>query len=427
MAKKKRAVRKPASTPLESTSIASEHSPVGEEEPVEEIYHEPCADLGYEEEIAPTTEKSIGSIPRNWAEEVEKADFQATAADLWSKFPTDQVLTPSTRLEYTEPIKVGDQIVAKIDIEEAEIEASYWKNAIVCIVLGANPPFKVFEGFVNRVWGKLGIEKVARMNSGFTLVKFRDEATRDLILETGVIHFDKKPVVLRPWTTDMDAARMIKSVPVWIRLNGLGLQYWGKTNLSALVSTIGTPIMVDKVTMERSMVKFARVLVDMVISDNPPKTISFINERKQLVEQSVEYEWLPTKCTACDLLGHTVANCNKENKVTWKKKTSTAANKEPDEPIGGVSQPIVNETVRTDRTMATIENEQVEKGQKQGSMQGIGAVNSEWMTPKRKGMKIANVVETRAIENFKNGYEVLQETIDGNSDPPISITFNGGV
>ncbi|KAF4389931.1 hypothetical protein G4B88_003414 [Cannabis sativa] len=41
MAKKKRVVRKPASTPLESTLIASEHSPVGEEEPVEEIYHEP--------------------------------------------------------------------------------------------------------------------------------------------------------------------------------------------------------------------------------------------------------------------------------------------------------------------------------------------------------------------------------------------------
>ncbi|KAF4362168.1 hypothetical protein G4B88_002307 [Cannabis sativa] len=75
--------------------------------------------------------------------------------------------------------------------------------------------------------------------------------------------------------------------------------------------------------------------------------------------------------------------------------------------------------------MATIENEQVEKGQKQGSMQVIGVANSEWMTPKRKGMKIANVVETKAIENFKNGYEVLQETIDGNLDPPISITFNG--
>ena len=30
------------------------------------------------------------------------------------------------------------------------------------------------------------------MHSGFTLVNFRDEATRDLILETGVIHFDKK-------------------------------------------------------------------------------------------------------------------------------------------------------------------------------------------------------------------------------------------
>uniref|UniRef100_A0A803QQP0 DUF4283 domain-containing protein n=1 Tax=Cannabis sativa TaxID=3483 RepID=A0A803QQP0_CANSA len=47
---------------------------------------------------------------------------------------------------------------------------------------------------------------------------------------------------------DMDVVKMVRSVPVWIRLNGLGLQYWGKNNLSAMVSTIDKPIMVDKVT-----------------------------------------------------------------------------------------------------------------------------------------------------------------------------------
>ncbi|XP_062114300.1 uncharacterized protein LOC133825362 [Humulus lupulus] len=159
------------------------------------------------------------------------------------------------------------------------------------------------------------------MNSGFTLVSFRDIATRDLVLETGVIHFDKKPVVLRPWTPDMDTVQMVKSVLVWVRLNGLGLQYWGRNSLSALVSTIGKPIMIDQVTRDRSMVKFARVLVDMEISENPPKTISFVNERDKLVEQLVEYEWLPSKCKACDCLGHTVVNCSKDKGHIWVKKS----------------------------------------------------------------------------------------------------------
>uniref|UniRef100_A0A803QH07 Reverse transcriptase domain-containing protein n=1 Tax=Cannabis sativa TaxID=3483 RepID=A0A803QH07_CANSA len=143
-------------------------------------------------------------------------------------------------------MKIGDQIVAKLDRDEVECEASLWKNSIVCIVLGANPAFRVFEGLIKSVWGNLVVERIPRMNSGFTLVSFSDEETRDLIFETVVIHFDKKLVILRPWTTDIDSARMVKSVPVWVRLNGLNLQHWGKKSLSALVSTIGKPIMVDK-------------------------------------------------------------------------------------------------------------------------------------------------------------------------------------
>uniref|UniRef100_A0A803PBZ5 DUF4283 domain-containing protein n=1 Tax=Cannabis sativa TaxID=3483 RepID=A0A803PBZ5_CANSA len=184
-------------------------------------------------------------------------------------------------------------------------------------VLGANPPFRVFEGFVKRIWGHLGIDKIIRMHSGFTLFSFRDEVTRDIVLEIEVVHFDKKPMVLRPWSVDMDTVNMVRSVPVWIRLNSLGLQYWSRNNLSAMVSIIGKPIMIDKVTKDGSIVLFARVLVDMEISDNPPKMISYINERNQLMDQSVEYDWLPTKCTACDLLGHTVANCSKDKGLVW--------------------------------------------------------------------------------------------------------------
>uniref|UniRef100_A0A803PSE9 DUF4283 domain-containing protein n=1 Tax=Cannabis sativa TaxID=3483 RepID=A0A803PSE9_CANSA len=218
MAKKKRATQK--LVVVVDRSETEEDLPSIQEAnldctPTEE-FHGTYSDLEVNEAAVDSELKENRSSPKSvsWAEEVEKNDFQSNAKEIWSNFKSNQVLSPSTRLSYTEPKKLGDRVIGELDLEEVEIEASFWKNDIVCMVLGANPPFKVFEGFVKRVWGNLGVEKVMRMHSGCTLVTFRDEATRDLVLETRVIHFDKKPVILRPWSTNLDTARLVKSVPV---------------------------------------------------------------------------------------------------------------------------------------------------------------------------------------------------------------------
>uniref|UniRef100_A0A803QS59 Uncharacterized protein n=1 Tax=Cannabis sativa TaxID=3483 RepID=A0A803QS59_CANSA len=58
----------------------------------------------------------------------------------------------------------------------------------------------------------------------------------------------------------------------------------------------------------------------------PPKTIAYVNEKKQLMEQPVEYEWLPSKCTACDMLGHSISNCNKGKPIIWKRNQQGSKN-----------------------------------------------------------------------------------------------------
>ncbi|XP_062109524.1 uncharacterized protein LOC133820993 [Humulus lupulus] len=161
---------------------------------------------------------------------------------------------------------------------------------------------------------------------GLTMVKFNDDATRDHVLETGILHFDRKSVIIRPWSTDLSDIRMICSVPLWIRLQDLGLQYWGSKCLSALVSTIGKPIMVDKFTRERTRVLFARMMVEMYIIDNSPRTIQFLNEHGQLLEQGVEYEWLSVKCKTCAGFGHSMADCRKEMQIQGIKKDIPSKN-----------------------------------------------------------------------------------------------------
>ncbi|XP_062103162.1 uncharacterized protein LOC133814183 [Humulus lupulus] len=297
---------------------------------------------------------------------------------------------------------------------------------MVCIVLGANPPFAVFEGFINRIWGKLGIERIAQMNVDYTLVKFRDEAMRDMVLEAGVVHFDRKPVILRLWSTELDTMRLVKSIPVWVRLPGLRLQYWGFKCLSALVSTIGKPMLVDKVTKDRSMVKFARVLMEVEISDDVPKTISFLNERGQLMEHLLEYEWLPTQCQGCKILGHSEANCNRKQGVVWRKKEVKQGPKKYEVMIGQTiaEPPTASCSKETDGGL--ILDDTKKSAVKEVCVTKNGQ-DSDWITPKRLGGVKHSAPATQNL--MKNSYSSLQDRIMEVMNLGLSTTniFNGGL
>ncbi|XP_062080796.1 uncharacterized protein LOC133785593 [Humulus lupulus] len=138
--------------------------------------------------------------------------------------------------------------------------------------------------------------------------------------------------------------------------------------------------MVDKVTQSRLMVRYARVLVDMEFSDHPPKSIAFINERDQLVEQLVEYEWLPSKCAACSQLGHVVANCNKENGVTWKEKSTVENGEKKDKKK--VSTEV---ELQQPSGSVNLENRVDNPTNEIGSTVFVG----NWITPKRRGSRQA--------------------------------------
>ncbi|XP_062114414.1 uncharacterized protein LOC133825499 [Humulus lupulus] len=295
----------------------------------------------------------------------------------------------------------------------------------------------VFEGFIKRVWGHLGIAQISRMTLGLTFVKFNDEATRDHVLENGFLQFDRKPVIVRPWTADLSAIRMVHSVPLWIRLHDFGLQYWGSKCLSALVSTIGKPLLVDKFTKELSRVQFARVLVEMEITDNPPRSFQFINEHGQVVEQGIEYEWLPTKCKSCSGFGHTMAECRKDHKAVWVEKVTHPTDEK-----------LMERTVSSEGAKVEVKNKK-EEGSKsneevvasEGDVSLLEEKNSgmvveqnkevQWLTPRRVSSqrqgfstganKMAGLAQTQG-----NHFGILQEQERGSKVGNIAASSSNG-
>lgn len=88
----------------------------------------------------------------------------------------------------------------------------------------------------------------------------------------------------------------IRVVPIWVQLK-LNFKYWGEKSLFKIVQQIGTPIKRDQATANRDKIQFARVLVEVPMD-------TFLDEHGDLVKVSVHYEWRPTICTSCQMVGH---------------------------------------------------------------------------------------------------------------------------
>lgn len=58
------------------------------------------------------------------------------------------------------------------------------------------------------------------------MVRFHNIESRIKMIEDEVQMFDKKPVVVKPWSPDMDMKKeIVELIPVCIRFNGLDIKY----------------------------------------------------------------------------------------------------------------------------------------------------------------------------------------------------------
>lgn len=62
-------------------------------------------------------------------------------------------------------------------------------------------------------------------------------------------------------------------------------------------------IKADRATIERDMLSFARVMIEVSVKDDLPDVVEFLDEWGNKVIQEVQYEWKPNHCQNCGGMG----------------------------------------------------------------------------------------------------------------------------
>ena len=148
------------------------------------------------------------------------------------------------------------------------------------------------------------------MGKGYYTFNFTSEALCSKVWEKGSIALKPGVLCFMQWTPNFSpASQKNTNAQVWVNLWDLGLDFWEPRTLFEIAHGIGVPVKIDQNTLERKFRLFARVLVDIDLSYDPPRELAVRRNNGESVIVEVEYERLPDLCSHCGNVGHMVTAC----------------------------------------------------------------------------------------------------------------------
>ncbi|XP_074283509.1 uncharacterized protein LOC141608057 [Silene latifolia] len=196
-----------------------------------------------------------------------------------------------------EPIIEDEELcdLLQFTSEDIKTEVDFWSTAVYGYILGANPPWEM--SFVYGEW--------------HFLVRIKTLTQKENLLNSGPYLFENKPIILRPWSKDVDLIKeKVDKVPVWVKLYGIPIKFWGDC-LPSIAGLVGKFVRKDLATQDKTRLSFARVMVELTIDQVLKEKVRFLDEGGHVVDVRIEYEWKPMSFSICKGLGHGSQHCRK--------------------------------------------------------------------------------------------------------------------
>ena len=182
--------------------------------------------------------------------------------------------------------------------------------------LDSNIPQAVVKSITLKIWRKHNLMDVIPIGDGFFMFKFFHLNGAKDVLESGRWLIAGRYLVLRWWSTGLSLTKAaLTSIPVWVQLCGVALEYWTAEGLSHIASVVGVPLYADAQTEQGTHLKYARICVE-VDASKPLIEEIFLKPNSKgtassppLIRIKALYQWKPKRCSGCQVFGHTDTLC----------------------------------------------------------------------------------------------------------------------
>jgi hypothetical protein len=213
--------------------------------------------------------------------------------------------------------------------QEATVREGFFRsNALFCRFNGLWPRLADLHSWIASEWTPL-LEEEAHVRpcvKGFFVVIFASSKDRDLIYSSRPWFWGRSGLSVQLWTPSFDpSSASIPSAPVWVRLPGLPIHFWGDSSLSHIGNALGKFHSSSPET-KWGFTTYARICVEMDFNKGFPARIT-LQGKNYSWTQKLDYENIHFRCRNCFETGHLANNCQKlpeknrnpksQRKPTW--------------------------------------------------------------------------------------------------------------
>ncbi|KAL0875745.1 hypothetical protein Bca101_025450 [Brassica carinata] len=247
----------------------------------------------------PQTQPPLLSKPQNVQDPAEK----------WRGF----VSNPSTKMkpEQTPFILESGEACVKIPNSVIEKNKKSWDSFILGQFYEDPPPRGAVHAIVNGIWSRQKRDiSVSKMDGHAFLFRVPCPNARRKILSQSLWQVDGQTMFVAKWSPGpLQEKPELSMVPVWLDFTGVPLQFFNRDALKEIAGLVGHPICLHPATENLTNIEVARVYTVIDPRKPLPEGVNAQFESGEITRITVSSPWLPSLCSFCKKVGHTISRC----------------------------------------------------------------------------------------------------------------------
>ncbi|KAL6206463.1 hypothetical protein ACLB2K_023711 [Fragaria x ananassa] len=213
------------------------------------------------------------------------------------------------------PVVRGDKTYVKINEALYQEQLKNFKTNLIgrLLLRKGSTPLKTsaLKQLLNDLWKPVAPWRLVPLGKGYFDIHFTIVDDLRRVWGRGTCSLANGLFRLAQWKPDFVPGEDLPytHAQLWVRLYGLSQDYWHPQHLMEIARGVGTPLQLDRATIEREFGYYARVLVDVDVASDLPSSL-MVERETHCFPIEVVYE---NMCTRCRIVGHTSNRCRQLN------------------------------------------------------------------------------------------------------------------